>query len=114
MPMYDARCPACGAIVEVFRRMADCMDMPVCECGEPMVRVFTAPMITPDIQPYKAVAVDSRTGDLPVIGSRRAHNEFLKRNDYCVAETSTKPRSIRGDFDLKKDLIEATKKVLGK
>jgi hypothetical protein len=35
-----------------------------------------------DIDPYKAVAVDKRTGKAPRIGSRREHREFLKANGY--------------------------------
>jgi hypothetical protein len=35
-----------------------------------------------DIDPYKAVAVDVATGKRPIIGSRRDHKNFLKRNGY--------------------------------
>lgn len=38
--------------------------------------------IIKDIDPYKAVAVDGRTGKAPRIGSRREHREFLKANNY--------------------------------
>lgn len=38
--------------------------------------------IIKDIQPYKAVAVDKRTGKVPTLGSRREHREFLKANNY--------------------------------
>ncbi len=38
--------------------------------------------IIKDIEPYKAVAVDKTTGKPPVIGGRRQHREFLKRNGY--------------------------------
>lgn len=38
--------------------------------------------IIKDIDPYKAVAVDARTGKAPRIGSRREHREFLKANRY--------------------------------
>lgn len=40
------------------------------------------PQIIRDIDPYKAVAVDVATGKRPVIGSRREHRDFLKRNGY--------------------------------
>lgn len=38
--------------------------------------------IIKDIDPYKAVAVDKRTGKAPRIGSRREHREFLRANQY--------------------------------
>jgi len=38
--------------------------------------------IIKDIQPYRAVAVDKRTGKVPTLGSRREHREFLKENNY--------------------------------
>lgn len=44
--------------------------------------VATGPQIIKDIDPYKAVAVDKRTGKAPRIGSRREHREFLKANGY--------------------------------
>ena len=42
----------------------------------------SGPQIIKDIEPYKAVGVDKRTGKLPRIGSRREHREFLKANNY--------------------------------
>ena len=113
MPTYTVRCPTCGEQQDIFRRMADCDDTPECH-GERMRHVLSAPMIIADIQPYRAVAVDKKTGELPYITSRRQHQEFLKRNNYAVAETDSKPREVRGDFNLKQDLIQATKKVLNK
>lgn len=114
MPMYPSICDVCGKATEEFRRMADCDDLPMC-CGQMNRRVFSVPMISSDIQPYQAVAVDKKTGQAPFITSRRDHKEFLKRNQYHEVETATvKPRSeVRGDFDLKKDLINAVKQVTG-
>ena len=38
--------------------------------------------IIPDIQPYKAIAIDQATGECPVITSRSQHRAFLRRNGY--------------------------------
>ena len=46
-----------------------------------MVRIIMPTMVQADIQPYRAVAIDQKTGKLPVIESRRQHREFLLRND---------------------------------
>lgn len=115
MPLYDARCNACGTVTEFFARMADCEKTPDC-CGMAMARVISLPMISPDIEPYRAVAVDKKTGQLPVITSRREHHEFLKRNDYHQVEfdSSQSRRETRGDFDVRKELTEATHKVLSR
>jgi putative FmdB family regulatory protein len=112
MPLYDAKCPACGTVKEFFARMAESHVTPEC-CGQAMGRILSAPMITGDIQPYMAVAIDKKTGQAPVIGSRREHKEFLKRNGYVNVETDSRPREVRGDFNVRKELTEATMKVLG-
>ena len=112
MPMYDSRCLACGETFTTFRRMADCDDLPMC-CGTRTARVYTPPMLTPDIAPYQAVAIDKKTGTAPVITSRAEHKEFLKRNGLRNYESSSTSRETRGDFNVKDSLINATHKVLG-
>jgi len=77
MPIYLHRCPDCKRGREVLKPVAQCMDVEVCKCGMPMQRELTAPMVTPDIEPYRAVTGD-RMGQF--ITSRREHREFLKRN----------------------------------
>lgn len=44
--------------------------------------VSSGMQVIKDIEPYRAVAHDVATGDAPVIGGRRQHREFLKRNGY--------------------------------
>lgn len=112
MPLYEAKCPTCGTVKEFFARMADSHLTPEC-CGSPMGRILSAPMIVGDYEPYKAVAIDKKTGEMPVIGSRKQHQEFLKRNGYRQVETDSRPREIQGDFNVRKELAEATMKVLG-
>ena len=71
MPLYEVKCNTCGKRDEVFRRVAEIDDMPVC-CGEKMERQLSAPQIQPEIQPYKSMA----TGD--IIDSRTKHKRHLK------------------------------------
>lgn len=66
--------------------------------------------IIKDIDPYKAVAVDKRTGKVPVIRSRREHKEFLRSNGYvevgnepirkpCEYEVQDSSRDIKQAID---------------
>ena len=38
--------------------------------------------VVPDLQPYKSVAWDKETKKPMVIGGRKQHREFLRRNGY--------------------------------
>jgi hypothetical protein len=81
--LYDWECTACGYKREVVSTIARRNDPEFHECkygtGEPvaLTRLITAPMVNPDIKPYRALTGDKAGQE---IGSRRAHREFLKRN----------------------------------
>lgn len=114
MPIYAMHCPACGAQQDIYRRIAEMdNDLPQC-CGQAMQRRMCAPFVRGDLPAYQAVAMDQKTGRAPVIEGRAQHREFLKRNGYVEAP-DIKPRQreeVRGDFNVRKDLAEATKRVL--
>jgi hypothetical protein len=104
MPIYEVKCAICGDIQDIVRKVAEREShLPEC-CGRKMH----------NITPYRAVAVDKKTGERPLITSRHQHREFLKRNDYVEMPDLPRKREVRGDFDVKKELIDATKQVLGK
>jgi hypothetical protein len=44
--------------------------------------VPAGPQIMSDIAPYRTAATDVATGKRAVIGGRRQHREFLRRNGY--------------------------------
>lgn len=70
-----------------------------------------------DIQPYQAVAVDVATGNAPVITSRSAHREYLKRNGYVELGNDAKPiqrTDVRGDFNVRAELTRATHEILSR
>lgn len=126
MPIYTFRCLLCGHERDEFRTIDERNRLPKCDqkCDgdEPgdavsMERVVSAPMVAPDIGPYQAVAVDVATGKPPVINSRSAHRDFLKRNGYTEVGNERVGRQageVRGDFNLRKELTKATREVLGR
>lgn len=119
MPLYEWRCDTCGheeTTVQSIKQYDEDREIPVCHGA--MVRKISAPYVQPDIQPYRAVAVDKKTGKMPVINSRREHREYLKRNGYVEIgnDIPKEPpkREVRGDFVTKQEVAEVTKQVLAK
>jgi putative FmdB family regulatory protein len=100
MPIYEVKCAICGDIQDIVRKVAEREShLPEC-CGRKMHNIISATRINVDITPYRAVAVDKKTGE--------------RRNDYVEMPDLPRKREVRGDFDVKKELIDATKQVLGK
>lgn len=113
MPLYEVQCSICGKKQDIYRKVDDReKDLPMC-CGSLTHNILSPTMINDDIKPYRAIANDKNTGERPYITSRREHKEFLRRNGYVEMPDAPKERVLRGDFDSKKELIQATKKVLG-
>lgn len=86
--------------------------------GEPEKRV---PMmgVMSDIKPYQAVGTDIAIGAPPIIGGRRQHREFLRRNDYIeVGNEKPIQRKAPGDYLCKKDrqadIVRAWKEATGR
>lgn len=69
--------------------------------------------IVSDIEPYRAVASDVALGGAaPVIGGRRQHGEFLRRNGYI--ETGNEVPITRGpELSGRADRIEAIRRAMG-
>ena len=85
--LYGYRCPSCATGFERIESVAHAMDEQPCpDCGMASARELTAPMVSPDIAPYQAVAGDKAGG---YITSRREHREFLKRNN--LVEVGSQP-----------------------
>lgn len=80
MPNYTVTCDKCGHTEDIVRSLSEHGNWP--KCHGKMRQIIKSPQLTPDIQPYKAIATDVATGKPPVIGSRREHKEFLRRNNY--------------------------------
>lgn len=65
-----------------------------------------------DIDPYKSAAADKATGKREVIGGRRQHREFLRRNGY-VELGNEMPRTERRVGPAPGDIAREIKRVLG-
>lgn len=68
-------------------------------------------VIIRDIEPYKTAAVDNN-GKRAVIGGRRQHREFLRRNGY-VEVGSEMPRNRLQNGPKQGDVARDIKRVLG-
>ncbi len=116
MPMYTCKCVTCHEQVTIFRPLSDFGNWPE-HCGAKMQLVRGKVHIIKDIEPYKAVAHDTRTGHVPVIKSRADHREYLKANGYEeVGNEKPKPqgeasRNLKGQ---RSDVLRAFKQILGK
>ena len=77
MPFYDFQCPACSHRETHFRKIAQ-RDLSEFHCGEPMLRIISAPAFIPEIPAY----VSPASGKW--INSRSQRKEDLLR-EGCVA-----------------------------
>lgn len=93
MPFYVYECPHCGEGAEAVLPVAD-RHTGAPECHGHMKLVIQPAMVTPDIQPYRAMGGD-KAGQF--ITSRREHREFLKRNR--LIEVGNEPiKPIKNNF----------------
>src|SRR5215472_13719419 len=59
----------------------------------PRLPAGAGPQIMSDIAPYRTAATDVATGKCTVIGGRRQHREFLRRNGYVeIGNDDVAPR----------------------
>ena len=77
MPFYDYRCSLCSSKQSAYRKIKDRDEVEVC-CGQPSIRVISAPTVIPEIQSY----VSPASGKL--ISSRAQRREDLLR-EGCIA-----------------------------
>lgn len=77
MPLYTFKCPDCGTLDRVFRKVAERNQAPVCQhgaIGHYMQRIVEAPAVQADLPGYTS-PIDGRW-----VEGRRARTEDLKRN----------------------------------
>jgi hypothetical protein len=66
-----------------------------------------------DIDPYRPVAADVAVGDKrPIIGGRRQHREFLRRNGYVEVGNEVPTRGERPTLS-EAGLVEDIKRAMG-
>lgn len=96
MPVYDVKCNVCGKEDDVYRKIADYKNLPVC-CGEMMRQVIkSAPFVPQEFQPYKSM-IDGR-----IITDRGEHRRHLKANG-CTEIGNEDPAPKVDHFKVKKD-----------
>lgn len=106
MPLYEAQCDKCSAVVDYHRRIADALETPECpRCGGHMTKVIlSAPtsFVKGRFEPFKSVV------DGSIISSHRDMEEHNKRNGVeCVADGYS-------DEDVKAGKMGGPKPVLDK
>jgi hypothetical protein len=108
MPIFNYRCGHCDSTEEMFNHV-DERHTGAPHCHGRMSLEIMPTMVSPDIAPYMAVAGD-KMGQM--IGSRREHKEFLKRNRFTeVGSDPVKP--IKNNTRPKKGEVAAElKKVI--
>lgn len=105
MPLYDIKCEQTGKTFERVIPLKMFEEPIICACGSPARRVISAPLFSVDQTNYTCPV----TGDY--IGSKRAHEENLRKHDCRVLEPGEKEfgERRRKEADLALDRkIEAT------
>ena len=101
MPLYTVKCNECGKVDDIFLRLSDYKNLPVC-CNVIMSRVITPINIQANIQPYKSMV----TGEM--ITSRSQHRKHLKEHKCVeVGNEPIKPKNT--EFGIKGKEMEALK-----
>jgi putative FmdB family regulatory protein len=102
MPMYDYKCPVCGAAREVILRLTELDQRVSCHrCPSAMNRLVSAAHIQPDYPAYRS-PIDGR-----LIEGRKAHREDLARNGCRVFESGERESYIQRQKQLDDQLDRA-------
>lgn len=75
------------------------------------------PQIVRDIDPYVSSAANKHSGKRELVGGRRQHREFLKRNDYVEVGNDSSlfkpPQPQKLDLVTKREIVQAIKQIQG-
>jgi putative FmdB family regulatory protein len=115
MPLYAVRCDDCGQIGDVFRKLSEHGDWPVCDCGTTMVQQITAPMTihNAEIYDYKSTLDGEHvTSRQQHINHMRKHNVFEIGNEIgALMDRKPEPMpDMRAQIAQDYDIIEAKQK----
>lgn len=116
MAIYPYKCRECGKTEEVVQSISSYSKLPripICADHGAMFRVYTAPMVAPDMQSGYVSPIDGS-----IIGSRAQQREHMNRHGVVHYE-EIKPDIERNRIarqkaaiaDIKNDMIEAIHKV---
>ncbi len=113
-------CSKCGSFFKNWKlAIIECCDQEMKTLADPklgeVIMRKASFHIAPDIQPYQAMAIDSKTGKAPMITSRRQHKEFLNRNNFVeVGNEMPKAQKAKADHNVRQELTQATHEVMQK
>ena len=86
-------------------------------CSSHWDKAATGTQIIRDIDPYVSVAANKATGNRQMVGGRRQHREFLKRNGYTEvgndASMRRPPPPAKLDLVTKAEIVRAIKQIQG-
>lgn len=83
MPLYQYKCPECGAIEDKFNCIDNHKNGPIC-CGKPMHQWFGSINIISDFQPYIDEHI-SKDGKPVLVQSKQHRKKLMKENDVYEA-----------------------------
>ena len=106
MPVYQAQCSICDKKHEYYSSVLDCsVSMPFCCEQQTDKKIFSAPSMMQDIQPYQSMV----TGE--TIASRSHHRQHLREHKLIeIGNEKVEPRKI--DESEKKKQHYETRKVI--
>lgn len=113
MAIYPYKCSACGREEEIIQSISSYSKAPIRpQCHGEMTRVFTVPMVSQDIEPFRS------TIDGTVINSRSSRREhMLKHGVVLHADIESEIPKVRQEMaraeleDRKKAVVEAVHKT---
>lgn len=102
MPLYDFRCPRCGATKTEIFRMDKLPDGIPCGCGAEMKRIYSVSVI-PDIEPYVDYHISA--DGMPVYVRSRQHKRELMRRNFAR-------ESEKSDAEVRRKVKEVKEKIM--
>lgn len=87
MPLYDVKCPSCGAAWEALAKWD--ADIP-CACGATAERQISVPVVRPDLEPYYDDGLGVR------VESRHHRREAMKRLSLVENDKPVVPHGAKG------------------
>lgn len=81
MPMYRVKCEDCSMEIDIFRRMSEYDNLPLCNCGGRTFRKLCAPAVLGEITPYISPGTNT------LIDSRAKQREDLQKSNSILNES---------------------------
>jgi len=110
MPLYEYKCDGCGLFQDRILKLAEYQSKQVCECGNVLTKLVSKPIIRGDNVDYDCAITGKH------IGSRKQHEENLKRQGCRVSENGEKEdvqrQRIQAEQRLEKNVGETVERFI--